>query len=140
MMRVFFDTNILLDIMEGRQKFLLASSNVFELGIKGIIKMYASPLTFANCVYTARKNVGYEQALHGLKLLKSYLNTAPMDDDQVNGALCSDMPDFEDMLQYMSALAVKCDVIVTRDKKRHFPHNGIPILSPESFLNNYFSE
>ena len=27
-MRVFLDTNILLDIIEGRQQFLLASSNV----------------------------------------------------------------------------------------------------------------
>ena len=65
-MRVFLDTNILLDIIEGRQQFLLASSNVFDLGIRGLIEMFATPLTFANCVYTARKNVGYEQALKGL--------------------------------------------------------------------------
>lgn len=65
MMRVFLDTNILLDIIEGRQKFLLASSNVFDLGIKGMIQMFATPLTFANCVYTARKNVGYEKAIQG---------------------------------------------------------------------------
>ena len=40
--------------------------------------MFATPLTFANCVYTARKNVGYKQAVEGLKSLKSYevfLNT-----------------------------------------------------------------
>lgn len=80
-MRVFLDTNILLDIIEARQKFLLASSNVFDLGIRGQIQMYASPLTFANCVYTARKNVGYEQAISGLKTLKSYVKTATMDDD-----------------------------------------------------------
>lgn len=77
-MRVFLDTNILLDIIEGRQQFLLASSNVFDLGIRGLIEMFATPLTFANCVYTARKNVGYKQAVEGLKSLKSYevfLNT-----------------------------------------------------------------
>ena len=136
-MRVFLDTNILLDIIEGRQAFLLASSNVFDLGIKGKIQMFATPLTFANCVYSARKNVGYEQAIKGLKCLKSYVRTAVMDDDQVTDALCSGMPDFEDMLQYKAAEASKCDVIVTRDKKRHFPQDGIPILTPESFLNNY---
>lgn len=136
-MRVFLDTNILLDIIEARQKFLLASSNVFDLGIRGQIQMYASPLTFANCVYTARKNVGYEQAISGLKTLKSYVKTATMDDDQVIQALCSEMPDFEDMLQYEAAVAAKCDVIVTRDKKRHFPSSGLPILSPEAFLDEY---
>ena len=102
-MRVFLDTNILLDIIEGRQQFLLASSNVFDLGIRGLKEMFATPLTFANCVYTARK-----------------------------------MPDFEDMLQYEAALADKCDVIVTRDKKRHVPIDGLSVLSPEVFLNTYF--
>ena len=33
-MRVLLDTNILLDIIEGLQKFLLASSNVFDLGVR----------------------------------------------------------------------------------------------------------
>lgn len=137
-MRVFLDTNILLDIIEGRQKFLQASSNVFDLGVRGQIQMFATPLTFANCVYTARKNVGYEQAVNGLKALKSYVKTAAMDDNQLVNALCSDMPDFEDMLQYEAAVAAKCDVIVTRDKKRHFPNNGLPVLSPEVFLNEFF--
>ena len=137
-MRVFLDTNILLDIIEGRQQFLLASSNVFDLGIRGLIEMFATPLTFANCVYTARKNVGYEQAVKGLKSLKSYVRTAAMDDTQVTDALNSGMPDFEDMLQYEAALAAKCDVIVTRDKNRHFPIGGLPVLSPEVFLNSYF--
>ena len=140
-MRVFLDTNILLDIIEGRQKFLLAFSNVFDLGVKGQIEMYAIPLTFANCVYTSRKNVGYENALQGLKVLKKFVKTAPMDDEQVSDALCSDMPDFEDMLQYEATLGVKCDVIVTRDKKRHYPKNStIPVLSPEEFLNEFFHD
>ena len=140
MIRVFLDTNILLDIIEGRQKFLLASSNVFDLGIKGEIKLFATPLTFANCVYTARKNVGYENAIRGLEVMKSHITTATMDDEQVTNALNSGMPDFEDMLQYQAALSSKCDAIVTRDKKRHFPSDGIPILSPEDFLNTYFHE
>lgn len=139
-MRVFLDTNILLDIIEGRQKFLLASSNVFDLGIKGQLQMYATPLTFANCVYSARKNVGYDKALSGLRALKSYVKTAAMDDVQVTDALNSEMPDFEDMLQYEAALVAKCEVIVTRDKKRHFPTDGIPILSPEDFLNTFFGK
>ena len=139
MMRVFLDTNILLDIIEGREKYLLASSNVFDLGIRGQIQMFATPLTFANCVYTARKNVGYENAIKGLKALKGYVKAAKMDDVQVEEALNSGMPDFEDMLQYEAALASKCDVIVTRDKKRHFPQDGgIPVISPEHFLNEFF--
>ena len=139
MNKVFIDTNIILDIIEGRQAFLLASSNVFDLGVKGLIQMYATPLTFANCIYIARKNVGYEKAVEGLRILKRYVKVAMMDDIQLSNALNSDMPDFEDILQYEAAIASGCEVIVTRDKKRHFPQGGIPILSPESFLE-YFEK
>ena len=60
-----------------------------------------------------------------------------MDNQQYENALNSEMPDFEDMLQYEAAIASGCEVIVTRDKKRHFPAYGIPILSPEKFLESF---
>ncbi len=138
-MKVFLDTNILLDIIEGRENFLLPSLNVFDLGIRGEIQMYASPLTFANCVYSARKNVGYPKAIEGLLFLKKYVMAATMNDSHVMTALNSGMPDFEDMLQYEAALEAGCNVIVTRDKKRHFPKDGIPVLAPKAFLDTYFA-
>jgi len=136
-MRVFLDTNILLDIIEERQSFLLASANVFDLGVRKQIQLFASPLTFANCVYSARRNVGYPKALQGLKLLKQFVKATTMDDNQVSCALVDDVPDFEDRLQFESAIAAQCEVIVTRDKKRHFPQDRIPILSPEEFLRKF---
>jgi len=136
-MRVFLDTNILLDIIEERHTFVLASANVFDLGIKGQIQMVASPLTFVNCIYVARKNVGYQKAFQGMKLLKQFVAVATMDDKQVSSALEGDVPDFEDRLQFEAAVAAQCNVIVTRDKKRHFPQGHIPILSPEEFLNEF---
>lgn len=140
MKNVFLDTNILLDIIEKRDQFVVAASNVFDMGIKKKIQLYASPLTFANCVYTARKNVGYSKAIEGLRILKFYVIAAPMDDRQCLNALNSDMPDFEDMLQYESAVAAGCEVIVTRDKKRHYPKDGIPVSSPEEFLDSFIGE
>lgn len=140
MRKVFLDTNILLDIIEQRGKFVVASSNVFDLGIRKQIQMYATPLTFANCIYTARKNVGYTKAIEGLKLLKAFVIAATMNNEQCTNALNSELPDFEDMLQYEAAVAAGCEVIVTRDKKRHFPKDGIPVLSPEDFLDSYCSE
>ena len=70
----------------------------------------------------------------GLRFIKSHLVIAMMDDAQCERALNSDMPDFEDMLQYEAAEAAGCEVIVTRDRKRHFPSTGIPVMSPEQFL------
>ena len=50
MKRVFLATNILLDVIEERFPFVVASANVLDLGISGHCQMFASPLTFANCV------------------------------------------------------------------------------------------
>ena len=139
-MKVFLDTNILLDIIEGREKFLIPALNIFNLGMNGDIEMFTTSLTFANCMYVAKKNVGQAKAVEGLRFLKKYVRIAPMDDRQCVRALNSDMPDFEDMLQYEAALAEGCDVIVTRDANRHFPADIIPILNPEEFLNKYATE
>ena len=139
-MKVFLDTNILLDIIEGREKFLIPALNIFNLGMNGDIEMFTTSLTFANCMYVAKKNIGQAKAVEGLRFLKKYVKIASMDDRQCVRALSSNMPDFEDMLQYEAALAEGCDVIVTRDTNRHFPTDIIPILNPEAFLNKYATE
>ena len=56
-----------------------------------------------------------------------------MDDEQCCNALCGDMPDFEDMLQYQAAIAAGCGYIVTRNEK-HFPKETIPVVNSERFL------
>lgn len=48
------------------------------------------------------------------------------------------MPDFEDMLQFESAYAAGCDVIITRNKK-HFPQDAIQVLEPEEFFDCYWA-
>ena len=140
MKKIFLDTNILLDVIEGRPKFLVASSNVLDFAIRKKIQLFATSLTFANCAYIARKNVGYENAIKGLIALKKLITIAPMDDQQCEKALHSVAPDFEDMLQYMAAQAAECEIIITRDYNRHFPTDGIPIMSPESFLETFAKE
>ena len=139
-MNVFLDTNLLLDIMERRETFLMTALNVFDAGMRGRIEMYATSLTFANCMYVAKKHVGYEKALEGLRFFKKYIKIAPMDDGQCQRALNNNMPDFEDMLQFEAARAAECDVIVTRDTNRHFPIGSLPVLPPERFLNTFAEE
>ena len=43
--------------------------------------------------------------------------------------------DYEDSLQYFSALRHECDVIITRNVK-DFTESVIPVLTPDEFLNS----
>jgi predicted nucleic acid-binding protein len=138
-MKVFLDTNILIDFIARRENFYQASANLINLGIKGEVELYTTPLTYATCVFIAKKVLGYEGAVKAMQILDNYLNVTTMDGSQCHNALFSSMPDFEDMLQFESAYAAGCDVIVTRNKK-HFPHDAIQVLDTLEFFDSYWSE
>lgn len=138
-MRVFLDTNVLIVFIARREPFILPASNVMDLGIRGKIKIFVSPLSYATCVFVARKVLSYQGVLKALQLIDNYIEVTTMDGLQCHRALFSNMPDFEDMLQYESAQAAGCDVIVTRNEK-HFPAQQIPVMSPMDFLHYYYAD
>lgn len=135
-MRVFIDANVIMDVLLKRPDFMQDSMDVIQMGIDKDIELFASPLTFATCHYLLRKEIGKENALKALQSIKSFIELTMMDDKQGASALFSEMPDFEDMLQFESAIAYRCDIIVTRNGK-HFPKNVIPVLTPSQFLARY---
>ena len=55
MNRVFLDTNVLLDVLLRREPFVGDSALVLDMGFKGMVELYATPLTFATCLFVARK-------------------------------------------------------------------------------------
>lgn len=139
MNRVFLDTNVLLDVLLHREPFVGDSARVLDMGFKGKVELYATPLTFATCLFVARKSLGYANALDALKILERYISIAPMDSAQLHKALYATAPDFEDMLQYHAAMATGCSHIITRNEQ-HFPKNGITVMSPTAFLQSLLAE
>lgn len=135
-MKVFIDTNIILDVLQKRAVFQESSLAIMQMAINQEIDLFASPLSFATCFYVLRRELGKEETLQSLRYIKSFIEMTTMDNNQGSRALSSDMPDFEDMLQFESAIASGCDVLVTRNGK-HFPKDRIPILTPTEFLNQY---
>ncbi len=133
MTSVFLDTNVLLDVLLHREPFVHDSAHVLNMGFKGEIALYSTPLSFSTCLFVARKKLGYDNALDALKILEHHIGIATMDSIQLHEVLYAVAPDFEDMLQYHAALAAGCSHIVTRNE-RHFPQSGIIVLSPTDFM------
>lgn len=134
MKKVFLDTNIILDVMTQRKPFNVPANTIMKMGIEGKILLCATPLTFANCTYILRSSYKLANSINIIKAYKQYIYALTMDDGQCCNALNSDMPDFEDMLQYQAAIATECDYIITRNEK-HFPQEGITVVSSEHFLS-----
>ena len=121
-MKVFLDTNILLETVFNRQK--------------GDIDLFASYLTFANMAYIMRRNkVPREQIYQVERTMESQMTVLPMDGGQLRTALRHEVKDFEDMLQYQSAIAGKCDCIVTINTDDFMEFSSLPVYTPDNLLD-----
>lgn len=65
--------------------------------------------------------------------LKVLVNVAPLDDKVLELASVSDFKDFEDAIQYHTALENGMDIIITRNKK-DFKNSKLPIMTAKEYL------
>lgn len=132
-MRVFADTNVVVDFLAKRGEFYAPASTLFEMARQGSVTCIVSSLTIINCAYVLRKHFGKELTLHKLRKLSETIEISPVDSDTIAQAFREEGNDFEDAVQYRSALACHADVIITRDKKG-FQSFHIPTFTPEEFI------
>ena len=134
-MKVFLDTNILLETVFNRQ-YKFACDQILLHGQKGDIDLFASYLTFANMAYIMRRNkVAREQIYMVERMMESQMRVLPMDGGQLRRALRHEVKDFEDMLQYQSAIAGKCDCIVTINTDDFTEFSSLPVYMPDNLLD-----
>ena len=135
-MKVFLDTNVLLDFITGREGARDAA-DILRLGKtqNANIELYASVLTMANAAYIAHKGRTKEKLRDDLSLLTRMIGVLPMDGEQWLAALCSNARDLEDALQHECAKAACCSCIVTRNK-RDFGFSSFLVYSPKEFLDS----
>ena len=133
MMRVFLDTNVLLDVLGDRRPFVEHAKSIWMLAERGRITGLVSTLSFSNIFYILRKYTDAETALMSLRHLRANFTPVVCDQGIIDHALASDFRDFEDAVQYFSARNADAECIVTRDSG-HFATALIAVLSPEQFL------
>lgn len=132
MMKVFLDTNILMDFVDNRERCKYAET-IIELGKTGVIQLFASYLSYANMGYILRRRQ-QEERYELIRKAKRIATVLPCDTDQLEKTLKNPVKDYEDMLQYQCALAAGCDVIVTNNKRDFYEFCQLPFLASEVFL------
>ncbi len=132
-MNVFFDTNVLLDVLLFRKPFVKKAEKVWFLAERGKIRGQVSVLSFPNIYYIARKLKGAATAGSMMILLRDIFIPVPCNEQILNQAIDAGRKDFEDAIQYFSALQADASCIVSRNLN-HFPSADLPIFSPDEFL------
>ena len=132
-MKLFLDTNVMLDFLGEREPFYLSSAKIATLADKRKLTINVSALSFATVSYFLTKYEGVNKAKEKLRKFKVISEICELDELIIEKGLNSDFSDFEDSLQYFSALRAECDIIITRNGK-DFKKPQIPVMTPDEFL------
>jgi predicted nucleic acid-binding protein len=136
MKRIFVDTNIILDLLSKREPFYQESADLFSLADKKVIEIYISSLSIANTNYTLTRLTNSENAKVILRKLQLIVNILALDDKIIGLSLNDNsFPDFEDGLQYFTAIENNIDTIITRNLK-DFKAAKIPVLTAKQFIES----
>lgn len=133
MEKVFVDTDIVLDLLSNREPFYFASANLFSAADKNEIKIYVSSLCFANLNYILSKQFSADQAKKKLLKFKTLVTVLSVTEKVVDLALSSDFKDFEDGIQYFTAIENNIKILLTRNLK-DYKSAEIPVMTAEQFL------
>ena len=134
MRKLFVDTNIVIDLLSRREPFYDEAAALFSLADKKQIELAVSSLTIANTSYTLLRQIDSNKAKSILRKLRLIVKILSLDDKIVGLALNDEnFSDFEDGLQYFTAIENGQDLIITRNLK-DFKNSKLPILTAKQFI------
>ncbi|MFC3415985.1 type II toxin-antitoxin system VapC family toxin [Algoriphagus hitonicola] len=134
MKRIFVNANILIDFLTQRKPFDVKAGIIFSLAEKGEISCGVSVLSIANTHYHLLKLVKPESAKELIRKFKLLLQVKPLNEKFIDLSLNNmDFRDFEDALQYYTALEYGYESILTRNLK-DFKRSNLPVFTPSQLL------
>ena len=131
--RLFIDTNIMLDLLGERIPFYDSIAKIATLADNGQVTLIVSALSYSTVSYFLTKFENSEIAKTKLRKFKVISKICDLDELIIEKGLNSNFSDFEDSLQYFSALKSNCSIIITRNGK-DFKESKIPVMTAEEYL------
>jgi len=133
MNKVFVDTDVILDLLSERIPHFHFSAVLFTFAEMKKIELYTTPLIMANTFYILRKQLGNDEARSALRKLRILLKIIDSSESIIDKALNSSFTDFEDAIQYYTALENGIKIILTRNL-RDYKNADMIVQTPETFL------
>jgi predicted nucleic acid-binding protein len=132
--QIFIDTNIVLDLLGKREPFYEDAAKLFSLADRGKVKLYVSSLTIANSNYVLSKLKNAKEARVILLKFKILVVVLELNDKIIELSLNDEsFKDFEDGLQYYTALENQSNIIITRNLK-DFKSSKLPTMTASQYL------
>ena len=134
-MKVFLDANVLVSVLNKEYPLFPHSARILSLADQTHYQLFTSPICLAIAFYFAEKKSGTALAKQKIHTLASKLHIASVDSITVAKATSDpSVMDFEDGLEYYSALRQDCKAIITEDLEG-FYFSNIPVYDCRKFLD-----
>lgn len=138
-MRIFLDANILVSVLNKEYPVFTTSSRIISLADKTDYTLFTSPVCLAIAFYFTEKKHKAVLAKKKIRILCEHIKIADTNKSTVVQALENpSVHDFEDGLEYYSAIDNNCDCIITEDVN-DFYFSKIEVISSEDFFEKYLS-
>lgn len=134
MTRLFLDTNIVVDLLEGREPFCYDAAQLFTMAHDKKVELLVSPMTFSTASFLLRKH-GSEGVRNLLSNLRQLVSVTISDERTVDDSIASQFKDFEDAMQYYTVLNAKAEIIITRNGK-DFTASKLPVMTATEYIAN----
>lgn len=133
--RLFLDTNVILDLLGEREPYYDSIAKLATLGDKNVLTLVVSPISFATINYFLSKFDSAQIAKEKLRKFKIICEVCKIDEHIIEKGLNSSFADFEDALQYFSAVDANCEIIITRNSK-DFKQSLLPVMTAAEYLHS----
>lgn len=132
--KLFVDSDVVIDYFGDREPHASPASELFELNERGSVKLYLSAVSINNIYYIVRRFIGHNKTLEVVQTLIEMTEIVGTTKEEIHQALKNKFTDFEDSIQYSSALTIPdLNAIITRNIK-DYKNASIPVMTPLSFL------
>ena len=134
-MKLFLDTNIVIDLIANRLPFSKWAYRIFKDSKDGKWELITSCNTILTSYYIIEKQIGIKKTKQAISILLRRLDICIVDKSNLESALSADFSDYEDAVQYECAKSHgNIDFIITRNKK-DFKNSTIEVLSSEELYS-----
>jgi predicted nucleic acid-binding protein len=130
MKQVFMDTNVVIDFLANRAPFSLDAAGLFNLAVNGKIKIHISAVSYNNIYYVLRQSLSNATTIRLLEELSDMSEITDVTNAVIRQSLKTDFKDYEDAIQYYSALSIPGIALIVTRNTRDFKKSKLPILTP----------
>ncbi|WP_417611698.1 type II toxin-antitoxin system VapC family toxin [Owenweeksia hongkongensis] len=139
-MKVFLDTNVILDFLAARSPWDIDAAHLFLAAEQNHLQLTTSLLSMSNCLFILRSRYGRMDNAEIILESLDYLEIISTSNESFKSALLSNFADKEDAIQFHTALSDgKINFIITRNTKG-FSQSSIPVITPTQFVKKHLKK